>query len=507
MKRQCGRRSTVGILRPNEEWLSDYILNQTGYYLNAAKQQVLSTHFIAKGLAGAMKRTYRYCFTEKKWYHFDGQIWAKQDSIYSVVLGILEQIRAELQTRIDDPNQSSWTLKTISGIDNVYKHSYVYEVITNLQGNSELHIKPDEFDADPNLINTPDGIYNLLTGERQPNSSADLCKQTTAVGPLDDQNGELCPHYMNHLKYITQGKQDVIDWIEEISGYILTGHTFTQEFYWFCGISQSGKSQLAIAWMELLGGIASSSYFISAPNTLFAQKYNEPHTEIFARLAGKRFVLIEELKNRKWDEDKLKEYLSGNPVNACYKFADTFSFVPVGKLLFLSNKQPAMDATDGGMIRRMNLLEFTKQIPAEAKIVDFGKNVLFKQEGPYILHRMIKAAQRVLLKQKLHTPDSVKESTKEYVQSNALIELFMQDGCVTGQDFSDTWKNLHTACTMWCNENGYDCPSLNSFRNTLRDLRYKTGRSHNARVVLGIGLNDTYKKKVGVLGSSYSMYN
>ena len=492
----------MNLLPKGKYWYADYFAIDNSpldiYKTPGTSQYKVTPLMVADLLLPLAKAHYRYDPISKVWYRFNGKHFAPSKQLFTDLKDSVHDFKSDVQT-------ANGAMDYLPSIANVHTPQFLPKIKDIFQESIDLHIDIKDFDSNLHAVNTPNGYYDLLTLDKTPNSSDHLCRQILAIAPKDDEDGKNCPNYLQHLKYLAQGDIEVMNWLEDISGYLLTGETFAREFYWLCGISQSGKSQLGLVWREIMGGIGDSSYFISAPSTLFAQKNHEPHTEIWYRLIGKRFILVEELKDGRWNESVMKEFTSGNPFNACKKFGDTLSFLPVGKVLFLSNKQPMLDASDSGIVSRLNLLECTQQIPEDKKVAYFGDRVLFKQEGPYILNRMMKAAQRVLLREKMLRPTRVIDNTKEYVQSNNLVELFMQDGCVTGHDYSETYKHLHTACTLWCTENGYDCPSLTTFRKILKDLRYKTGRNHAARVVVGIALNDVYKKKIGQV--SYSAYN
>lgn len=499
----------MNLLPASYDWYADYFLNEQDKPECQAVSKQLDNYKDGDGfykitpvamadlLLPLATKFYRYEPKSKVWYRFNGKYCETSEQLFTDVKDSLNDCKNRCGGALLSFRKNAFNI--------IHQAQFLPAVITCMQKSHQIHIDINDFDHDLDCANTPDGFYNLLSLTSDPNSIEHMCRQMTAVAPMDDEDGKNCPYYMAHLDYITQGRQDIIQWIEEISGYLLTGRTFAKEFYWFCGISDSGKSQLTIAWRDILGNILPHSYFIEASNTLFAHKYFEPHPEVWYRLIGKRMILTEELQDGKWNESLIKEFTSGNPMNGAKKFGDTVSFLPVGKLIFLSNKQPSMDGADSGMVTRLNLLDFTKQIPTDKRIPDFGTEVLFKQEGPYILNRMMKAAQRVLLRRKLSKPQAVQDSTKEYIQDNNLVELFFKDGCITGTDYSETWKNLHTACNLWCNENGYDCPSLKEFRNIVKTLSYKTGRNHAARTVLGITLNDLYKKKINI--PVYTPYN
>ena len=78
----------------------------------------------------------------------------------------------------------------------------------------------DQWDANPWLLNTPAGILDLRIGAGRPGCPEDYCTKTTAVAPYGD-----CQLWKTFLWRITGGSQELIDYLQRILGYSLTGIT------------------------------------------------------------------------------------------------------------------------------------------------------------------------------------------------------------------------------------------------------------------------------------------
>lgn len=483
------------VIRPSEDWISDYILvPELAVYSNRKGQLVLSSHMLAEAICKAIRRNYRYNPSEKLWYQFESIVWVQRQTIYDVILAALKEIRTEFKQRMDKPDQKDFVDRSFTGIDNLHTHRFVYEVIQNMQANKSIFVTVDDFDSDPVLLNTPDGIYNLQTNERSPNQPDYLCRQITAIAPMEGE----CPYYIAHLKFMAQGDQSVMDYLEGLSGYLCTGITSLQEFYWMFGLQNNGKSTLVNIWRYIL-----NNYFYLAPQTLFAKTYNEPHPEALMRLAGKRYVLVDELDGNAWNEAKLKAFMSGSPVAAREMRGSTVNFLPQCKLIFTSNHKPAINANDGGIVRRLRLLNFTAQIPDDMKLDGFEENFL-RPEAPHILYRMIQAAQRVLMTRKLNSPTKFAEAAIEYVGGNNQIQQFMDDCCETSEFYSETHKNLFKAYEQWAGDNQYDSMSATKFGRLLGDLGYKGTIIGSTRGRTGVKLTESWKTKVASAAKYYA---
>lgn len=475
----------ANLLKPNQDWYRDFFLsnNSLDNYKNDNGQYNFTPMLAAKVLLPLVLNYYRYEPRSRIWYRFNGTHFTESQQLF---LDLVDSLN-DLKIRCEPAKQY------FLGLGRIHGDRFIPSIIEILEKSYTTHIDLELFDAEPGLLNTPDGILDLLTGESYPNTPSYLCRQITSIAPEDDQDGALCPNYIKHISFMCNGDRALQEYLELISGYILTGHTFLQEFYWFYGTANNGKSSLANIWKYIL-----HTYAWAAPSDQFALNYYQAHSEQLIRMAGKRLVLIEELRGNKWDEAKIKSVMSGSALAAAEKFGRTINFTPICKLLFISNHKPAVDANDGGMVRRLRLMPFTKSITPDMRIKDFDKNRL-RTEAPYILHRMVKHANIVMQKQTLETPTYIDLETQQYFKSNNIIEQFLEDATQTGPGCQDSNKLLYSGYTYWCTEQQYEPMSAQIFGRKLEQLGFKSFSANGIRGRLGVQLNEHYRSKVKFL--------
>ena len=97
----------------------------------------------------------------------------------------------------------------------------------------------DQWDADPWLLNTPDGVIDLRTGNLRPHDPGDYTTKITAVGPRGD-----CPRFLAFLETITGGDAELVAYIRRVLGYGLTGLTREHALFFCHGTGANGKSVL-----------------------------------------------------------------------------------------------------------------------------------------------------------------------------------------------------------------------------------------------------------------------
>lgn len=478
----------MSVIRPGESWISDYILiPDLAVWGNRKGQLVLNSHCIAESLVKPLQRIYRYNPDEKAWYGFDIVVWKKISTIYSVIRQALKEIRSEFKERMSKTDQAEYVNQNFTGVDNIHNHRFIYEVIQNLQADQHMQIHNNEFDTDPYLLNTPDGTYNLLTGERHPNTPDDFCRQITTVAPIEGE----CPNYTAHKEFMSDDRDGYNQYLDELSGYVSTGLTICKEFYWWYGFRDTGKSSLANIWLYCLG-----SYADVGTNEQFSEKYYGEHKQIDHGLRNKRLVFVDELKGSKLDGAKIKAFTGGTDVKTNAMRENSERWRPICKLLFTSNNYLSTDSEDSGTAGRLRLAEFRKEIPANRRIGSFEEKML-RPEAPQILYRMIQYAAKVIQQGRLTTPDDIIATTKEYLDDNDVVNKFLIDA-TSDNEFSHVLnKDLIAAAAVWSEESGLDLPGKTKLIKLIKhkNKKYVSYRSSTMRGISGIELKTEWAQK------------
>ena len=125
----------------------------------------------------------------------------------------------------------------------------------------------EQWDADPWLLNTPDGIIDLRTGNMRIARPEDYCTKITAVAP----SGE-CPLWQSFLFRITGGSESLLEFLQIILGYSLTGITREHALFFLYGTGANGKS----VFVSTVAGILSDYHSTAAIETFTAHLFPSP---------------------------------------------------------------------------------------------------------------------------------------------------------------------------------------------------------------------------------------
>jgi putative DNA primase/helicase len=99
---------------------------------------------------------------------------------------------------------------------------------------------PKQWDADPWLLNTPDGVVDLGTGKIRPfdELGRDYMTKITSVSP----NPTCKIHkWRSFLNRVTAGDVELQDYLKRAVGYCLTGVTIEHALFFLYGTGGNGK--------------------------------------------------------------------------------------------------------------------------------------------------------------------------------------------------------------------------------------------------------------------------
>ena len=281
------------------------------------------------------------------WLGWDGRRWAEVHEV-----SVIETVRAWAKQQFAD---AAARLKAMDGeataeVDGwrpMLSAARIKAVLSLARGIVER--RAEEFDADPDLINTPSGIVDLTTGTLLRHDPDLLMTKITS--------GSYRPGFTHEdwSRALGALPPEVAEWFRGRIGQALTGHTTPDGIVPILqGSGENGKSLLTTdGLLPALGGYASA-----ASAKLFASTKNEHSTER-ADLRGTRLVVAEELtEGRSIDVTALKQVADVSRIRARRTHKDNMEFDASHSLMATTNYVPVINETDHGTWRRLALVVF-----------------------------------------------------------------------------------------------------------------------------------------------------
>lgn len=334
----------------------------------------------------------------------------------------------------------------------------------------------DQWDFDPWLLNTPDGIINLHTGTTLPHDPAQHMTKITSVGP-----SEGCPMWMDFLDRVTAGNGSLQGYLQRVCGYALTGTTTEHALFFAFGTGRNGKGVFLNTITNIMG-----DYACVAPIETFTATQQDKHETGLAFLRGARLVAAQETEEgRNWAENKIKALTGGDPITARYMRQDFFTFTPQFKLFIAGNHKPGLRNVDEAIRARLHLIPFDVTIPEAERDPLLPEKL--KAEWPGILDWMITGcldSQAVRLK----APDAVKQATADYFEAEDATALWLSEFCIQGKQLWSASAQLYASWKVWAEKAGEAVGSQKRFGQNLLGRGFKDERGTDGkRGFRGIG--------------------
>lgn len=436
----------------------------------------LPPQFSESGMARAWVEKHgedwRYTARWKAWHRWDGTTWVL-DERNNITWTIDEHCREQQAIAAElTPTQKN----RICTIKNFW-------AINALAGaNPKCAITPDQWDANPMMLGTPDGVIDLTTGKLIEAERDQLISKKTSVSPQQGPH----PWWDSVLARAHKGDAAVAAFIQRWCGYMLTGDTREERFLFVHGAGGGGKSKFLTPLVEIMG-----DYCRTAKIESFTAKERAEHSEEVARLAGARLVTASETEDgSRWNEGRIKQLTGRDKIAARHMHQSTFEFQPQFKLLFIGNHKPALRSVGEEMRRRIDLLEWSGSIPDEERVLDLP--VKLQQEYPAILAWMVQGC-LLWQEQGLGRPMTIMSATDGYLSAEDTIGAWMDDCIrVENQDITTLVGDLYRSFKAWAEKQGEYVWSQKRFSGKLEDKGLTRHRDTKGRYFRGVSLKDNF---------------
>lgn len=332
----------------------------------------------------------------------------------------------------------------------------------------------EQWDARPDLLNTPQGVINLKTGDLFWDASL-LFTHVTEVAPKQEPT----PIWNKFLADVFDGDPAMIEFIQRMAGYCLTGSTEEQKLFFLHGLGANGKS----VFLDTLKGIAGTYAFSLPTDALMAQRHAPQHPTVYADLRGSRMAVSAEIEDSAhWAESLIKQLTGDEKYRARYMRQDFFEFKVTHKHLIAGNYKPRLRGDDAAMARRLVLIPFNQRFEGARR----DKRLFEKlhDEWPGILHWAIVGATN-WAQSGLAIPQSVADASAEYMAEQNDLELWIAECCQRDPAAITTATTAYESFAAWKERNGEHATSMKAFSQRLERLfiKKKTG---TARVFRGL---------------------
>ena len=223
-----------------------------------------------------------------------------------------------------------------------------------------LELADNIFDADPDVLNTPNGVVHLPTGELRERQADDYFTRVTRA-PY--KAGATHPDVDAML---TALQKTVRRYLQDRLGQAITGHVPDDDIVsFFIGLGSNGKSLILGTILRACG-----SYAAIMPAQLLESNPGD-HPVALMELHGRRIAVQEELRDgHLLPMKRIKDIAGTSPMKARRLYGQFVEWFPTHALFVSSNYQPRVAETDHGTWRRLQEIPMTVRFVAEPTAPD-----------------------------------------------------------------------------------------------------------------------------------------
>ncbi|MFI6889953.1 phage/plasmid primase, P4 family [Streptosporangium canum] len=314
------------------------------------------------------------------WIEWSGRAWKMVDEA-TVVEAVREYVTRRFQAVLDQQLAGTGGPGGAMAIDGWREYlgrGRISAVVSLSRG--ILAFDSADLDADPDLLNCPNGVVNLRTGELLPHDPNLLMTKMTGVEY--DPTAE-----SSDLKAVLSAlPEEVADWLQIRVGQSATGYMTPDDVV--CLLQGSGKN----AKSTLVDGIAyslGSYYTVIADQVLMGNAVRDETMD----LKGARSTWIEELPEAAHlDVVRLKKVAGTSQMKGHHLYKSSETWDATHSVFATSNYTPVVNETDHGTWRRLALVRFPftfRSRPVGVADADLPELAEFERWGDAgIKHRM-----------------------------------------------------------------------------------------------------------------------
>lgn len=333
----------------------------------------------------------------------------------------------------------------------------------------------ERWDAHPMLLNTPTGVYDLQTGKVVPRDGL-LFTQVTGVAPQPLP----APAWSKFIREVFSGDLEMINFIQRLCGYCLTGDVREQKLFFLYGVGANGKS----VFLDVLRHVAGVFAHNLPPEILMRQSM-ESHPTGLASLRGRRIAISSEIdESAQWSESRIKSLTGDATISARFMRQDFFTFDITHKHLIAGNFKPRLQGDDSAMARRMILVPFNERFEGARRDKDLLKKL--QAEGPGILAWMIEGA-KLWSESGLQVPARVLQASHDYLAENDDLSLWFEECCVIDRQSTVRASACYVSFSRFTQQSGERPPTQKAFGQRLA-RRFNKGRDREGVFYTGFRL-------------------
>lgn len=413
------------------------------------------------------------------WHVWDGRRWRRDDDgeLNRRIKLTVRAMQAEASA-VDDATSRKRLLAHALRSE---AHPRLTAAVARAESDAAIIARGDQLDVDPMLLNVQNGTVDLTVGELV---AHDRDRLLTKLAPVEFSHEAQAPLWQAFLDRVFAGDRNLIDFVQRVVGYGLTGSIEEQVLFLLYGRGANGKTTFVETLRALLGDYAQQT-----PADTFLERREGGIPNDLARLPGARFVAaVETGEGRRLAETLLKRLTGGDMISARFLRQEYFEFTPTFKAWIATNHRPEIRGTDDAIWRRICLIPFEVTIPENERDLQLAPKL--RAELPGILRWAVEGC-LAWRDHGLTRATAVSTATAVYRADMDLLGSFLDERCIVAAGASVKSSVLYNAYGYWCASTGERDLTQKAFSLRLDERGFTRRKKKDGAWYDGLGLLHT----------------
>ena len=380
----------------------------------------------------------RYNVDNKVWMTWNGKYW--QYDVSESVKNLVEILAEQMTYDSGSVHDMNERMRIAKNIEHIYSSAGKESLLKEARHMPGIPVTNASLDADKYLVCCDNGTIDLRTKVVRENSREDLISMSTGCS-VDTTSAP-----KTFLKFINEifADDEVVHYVHKALGYSVSDLTREQCMFILHGDGNNGKSLLLDVIASVLGGYSVTS----KPQLLTETNFGSQNSEEIARLKGKRFCVVEEIKSGdKLDEQLVKQFTSGiGKMVARFLYAGSFEFECRCKIWMATNYEPVIRGVDKGIWRRIVKIPVPTDFDGRED-KDLREKLL--KEKDQILGWLLEGY-RLYEEEGLIQPQAIRKATADYKKEMDIVQQWIEEYCEIRPDFFERANVLYDNFRAFC---------------------------------------------------------
>lgn len=343
---------------------------------------------------------------------------------------------------------------------------------------------PARLDADPYLLNTPGGTWDVRDGTRRDHNPLDLITKQTALDPTDT-GAEI---WNRALNVFFQSDRELIGYVQRIVGLAAIGTVMVEALVIAYGDGRNGKSTFWNTIARVLGTYAGN---MSADVlTIGGNRNVKPE---LAEAKGKQLIIAAESEEGvRLSTSTVKQLASTDQIYAEKKYKAPFAFTPSHTLILYTNHLPRVGAMDAGIWRRLIVIPFNAVIESSSDVKNYADH-LYETAGGAVLAWIMEGSRLIHAEDyQLAPPAQVVAASSAYREENNWFAQFLDARCEVDPSLSERAGDLYQEYRAWAQSTSGWARPMADFNATLEQSGFERRKSKHGMYVYGLALTSEF---------------